>query len=82
MTLAGHDFNLFKGPNGQMTVFSFLPTSQITSFSGDLMTFVEYLVAEQGLDNSQYLISTGAGTEAFTGVDAVFDVSEFSVTIV
>lgn len=64
-----------------MTVFSFLPTSQITSFSGDLKVFFDYLVSNQGLSKSQYLISAGAGTEAFTGKDAVFTVSDFSVVI-
>lgn len=80
--LAGHDFNLFKGPNGQMTVFSFLPAGQITNFNADLKDFFDYLVAEQNLDESQYLISAGAGTEAFTGTNAVFTVSDFSVEIV
>lgn len=64
-----------------MTVYSFVPASQIASFSGDLMDFFGYLVSEQSLDESQYLISAGAGTEAFTGTDAVFTVSDFSVVI-
>jgi len=80
-TLAGHSFNLFKGPNGSMTVYSFVATSTINDFSGDLKTFVDYLLKEQGFDDKQYLITTGAGTEAFTGKDAVFTVSEFSVTM-
>ncbi|CZT22308.1 related to Probable xyloglucan-specific endo-beta-1,4-glucanase A [Ramularia collo-cygni] len=81
VTLVGHEFSLFKGPNGQMTVFSFVPKSEIANFSGDLKAFVDYLVTKQGLDQSQYLISTGAGTEPFTGTNAVFNVSGYSVNI-
>lgn len=64
-----------------MTVYSFVPLSEITNFSGDVKDFLDYLVSDQGLDESQYLISAGAGTEAFTGTDAVFTVSEFSIVI-
>lgn len=64
-----------------MTVYSFVPASQITDFGSDLKEFLDYLVDEQSLDEGQYLISAGAGTEAFTGTNAVFTVSEFSVVI-
>lgn len=79
VNLAGREWNLFKGPNGPMTVYSFVGADSIPNFSGDLKTFVDYLVAEQGFDENQFLTSTGAGTEAFTGKDAVFTVSEFSI---
>lgn len=61
-TLAGHDWKLYKGPNGDTTVFSFIADSEITSFSGDIKTFLHYLVENEGLSNKQYLTSIGAGT--------------------
>lgn len=39
VTIAGVEWELFEGPNGQMTVYSFLPAdrAQQNSFEGDLM---------------------------------------------
>jgi len=68
VTLAGHSFELYSGPNGDTTVFSFVAVSEITSFTGDIMTFLTYLIDNQGLSKSQYLTSIGAGTEPFTYV--------------
>ncbi|KAF2120139.1 endoglucanase A precursor [Lophiotrema nucula] len=79
-TLAGTSWKLYKGTNGQMTVFSFVASSQVTSFSGDLMDFFKYLETNQGLSSSQVLQSVGAGTEPFTGSNAVLTVSGFSLT--
>lgn len=43
------DRNLFVGSNGANNVFSFLPTSgTITSFSGDINTFFQVIVAQLG----------------------------------
>lgn len=66
VTLAGTTWKLYKGPNGSTTVFSFVAESQQTNFSGDLKTFLQYLISNQGLPSSQYLTSIGAGTEPFT----------------
>lgn len=66
VTLAGNSFKLYKGPNGSTTVFSFVAVSEVTSFSGDIKTFLQYLITNQGLSSSQYLTSVGAGTEPFT----------------
>lgn len=65
-TIDGHTFKLYSGPNGDTTVYSFVAESEITSFSGDIMTFLDYLVSNEGLSSSQYLTSIGAGTEPFT----------------
>jgi xyloglucan-specific endo-beta-1,4-glucanase len=82
VTIASHTFNLYKGPNGDTTVYSFLPTSgEITSFSGNLMEFFTYLIDNEGLSSSQYLTSVGAGTEATEGTNAVFTVSSYSATV-
>lgn len=81
VTLAGNSFKLYKGPNGSTTVFSFIADSQITSFSGDVKTFLSYLTTNQGLPTSQYLTSIGAGTEAFDGSNAKFTVSEYCLVV-
>lgn len=79
--VAGQTWDLYKGPNGQMTVFSFLATSTVNDFSGDMLDFFDYLAENQGYDTSQYLLSAGAGTEPFTGSDAVFTTSGYSISV-
>ena len=71
-TIGSNKFNLYKGPNGSTTVFSFVRSgSDVTNYSGDLNAFFTYLEQNQGLSSSQYLVSIGAGTEPFTGSNAV-----------
>lgn len=79
--IAGQSWKLYKGPNGQMTVFSFVATSTVNDFSGDMKDFFDYLAENQDYDESQYLLSAGAGTEPFTGSDAVFTTSEYSIAV-
>ncbi|KAF8956561.1 concanavalin A-like lectin/glucanase [Flammula alnicola] len=69
ISLAGHTWNLYSGSNGSNNVFSFLPTggATITSFSGDLNTFLKYLTANQGVSTSQFLTTAQGGTEATSG---------------
>ncbi|KAF7193169.1 putative xyloglucan-specific endo-beta-1,4-glucanase A [Pseudocercospora fuligena] len=80
-TIAGINFNLYKGPNGQMTVYSFVASSTANTFDGDLKDFFDYLVSNQGFSESQYLISAGAGTEAFEGSDVIFTTSKYSISV-
>jgi xyloglucan-specific endo-beta-1,4-glucanase len=80
-TLAGSSWKLYSGLNGSMKVFSFVAGSSVASFSGDLMEFVRFLESSQGLSGSQVLQSVGAGTEAFTGRDAVLTVGAFSLSV-
>ncbi|KAJ8109610.1 hypothetical protein OPT61_g7332 [Boeremia exigua] len=80
VTIAGKQFKLYKGPNGQMTVFSFVATSEIKSFNGDVNEFLVYLRNSQGLPGSQILQSVGAGTEPFSGSNAVFTTTAFSLS--
>lgn len=79
--IAGHTWDLYKGPNGQMTVLSFVAPSNVQDFSGDLMDFFDFLVEDQGFDTSQYLKSAGAGSEPFEGTNAVFTTSAYSISI-
>lgn len=81
VTVAGKSFTLYKGMNGSMTVFSFVADSNTESFEGDLMDFIDYLTANQGLNKSQYIKSIGAGTEPFTGSDAKFTTSALSLSM-
>lgn len=82
-TIAGQKWNVYKGPNGDMTVFSFLPADgkQIKSFNGDVNLFFSYLIKEQGLPSSQFLKSVGAGTEPTLGKDATFTTTGYSVKV-
>jgi len=80
-TVAGRAWNLYKGTNGQMTVFSFVAPSNVQSFSGDLKAFVTYLVGSQGLPASQILQSIGAGTEPFVGSNAKFTTTAYTASL-
>ncbi|KAF2642088.1 endoglucanase A precursor [Massarina eburnea CBS 473.64] len=80
VTLAGKSWKLYYGLNGSMKVYSFVASSQVTSFSGNLMDFFNYLISDQGLSSSQILTSAGAGTEPFSGTNAVLTTTAFSLT--
>ncbi|KUI67255.1 Xyloglucan-specific endo-beta-1,4-glucanase A [Cytospora mali] len=80
-TIGGHSFKLYSGPNGDDTVYSFVATETIESFSGDMMDFFSYLVDNEGVSDSYYITSLQAGTEPFTGSDAVFSTSAYSLTV-
>ncbi|OHW90910.1 glycoside hydrolase family 12 protein [Colletotrichum incanum] len=80
-TVAGRTWNLYKGVNGQMTVFSFVAPSNVQNFSGDLKAFITYLVNSQGLPSSQILQSIGAGTEPFVGSNAKFTTTAYTASL-
>lgn len=81
VTISGSEWDVWVGPNGQMTVYSFVAKSTVKSYNGDLLDFFKYLVKNQGLDNSKYLKTVQAGTEPFTGA-AELTVSSYSVAVV
>lgn len=80
-TIGGYTFSLYSGPNGDTTVFSFVSSSTITSFSGDMMDFFDYLTNNQGVSTSNYITSVQAGTEPFSGQNAVFTTSAYSISV-
>lgn len=80
-TIGGVSFDLWSGKNGNMQVYSFVASSEAQSFSGDLLDFFQYLEQNQGLQSSLYLTDVQAGTEPFTGSDAEFTTSTYSVTV-
>ncbi|KAI8634278.1 family 12 glycosyl hydrolase [Xylariaceae sp. FL1651] len=80
-TIAGVSWKLYDGYNGAMHVYSFVASSQVTNFSGDLKAFLTYLNTNRGMPTSQYLTSLGAGTEPFTGSNAVLTTTAYSVAV-
>ncbi|KAF8588001.1 glycoside hydrolase family 12 protein [Ramaria rubella] len=79
--VAGHSWNLWKGPNANWEVFSFVSASgDITDFNADLNDFFTYLISDQGVSASQFVQAIQTGTEPFTG-SAVLDIASFSVAI-
>ncbi|CAI7575054.1 unnamed protein product [Penicillium bialowiezense] len=80
VTINGVNWKLYSGPNGAMTVYSFVAESTVTNFSGDLLEFFTYLEKNQGLSSSQYLTHVQAGTEPFTGT-ADLTVSSYSAVV-
>jgi xyloglucan-specific endo-beta-1,4-glucanase len=80
-TIAGVRWNLWYGSHSNMNVYSFTAPNNMQSYSGDLTAFTRYLSSNHGLPTSQILQSVGAGTEPFTGSNAVFRTSRYSVTV-
>ncbi|KAJ7188769.1 endocellulase [Mycena filopes] len=79
--VAGHTWNLWKGPNANWQVLSFVSAAgNINAFDVDLNDFFTYLVAQQGVASTQFVQSIQAGTEAFVGTANL--VSSYSVSIV
>ncbi|KZT64643.1 glycoside hydrolase family 12 protein [Daedalea quercina L-15889] len=81
LSIAGNAWDLYYGSNGYNYVYSFLPSSNITSFSGDVNLFLQYLTSEQSLPSSQYLTTFEAGTEATSGSDVTFNTAAYSAII-
>ncbi|KAH6707739.1 concanavalin A-like lectin/glucanase domain-containing protein [Leptodontidium sp. 2 PMI_412] len=81
-TILGTKWNLFKGPNGDTTVFSFVAPSNQGNFEGDLKLFFNYLTSSQGVSTSAVVTSLQAGTEPFTGSNAVFTTSKYTINVV
>lgn len=61
-SIGGYEWNLYSGPNGEMTVYSFVASIEITSFSGDIMDFYNYLIDNEGFPSTQYLKAISVGT--------------------
>lgn len=80
-TIGGISWNLYSGPNGATTVYSFVASREQTDFSGDINDFLTYLQQNEGLSSSQYLLSIQAGTEPFTGENAELKTTAYSVSL-
>ncbi|KPM45232.1 hypothetical protein AK830_g1347 [Neonectria ditissima] len=80
-TLLGSKWKLFKGKNEDVTVFSFVAEKNIGNFEGDLNEFYKYLTANQGISKDMVVTSLQAGTEPFSGSNAVLKVSQYTITV-
>ncbi|KXH34829.1 xyloglucan-specific endo-beta-1,4-glucanase A [Colletotrichum salicis] len=80
-TIAGTKWSLYSGPNGDTTVYSFVAPSQIKSFNGDLNLFFTYLTSKQGVAKTNVITSLQGGTEPFSGTNAVFTTSAYTLTV-
>ncbi|KAI1855694.1 hypothetical protein JX265_006098 [Neoarthrinium moseri] len=81
VTIGGNSYKLFYGLNGSTKVYSFVASSTITNFSGDLNLFFKYLTSSQGVPSSYYITSLQAGTEPFTGSNAVLTTTAYSISV-
>jgi len=77
----GITYNLYSGTNSGWKVLSFLPSRIVTSFSGDLMDFFNFLTSHGYMSASQYLTILQAGTEPTSG-RATLTTSRYSVSLV
>ncbi|KAL8942981.1 MAG: hypothetical protein Q9216_001337 [Gyalolechia sp. 2 TL-2023] len=80
-TIGGTAFNLIKGHNGNVIVYSFVAKSTTTNFSGDLVAFYRYLQANWQLSSGQYLQTLQAGTEVFTGSGAKMTTTGYTIKV-
>lgn len=81
VNIGGKDWDVFKGPNNQLTVYSFLPPQEIREYQGDMKEFFSWLISLGEIPDWQILRSVGAGTEPFEGSNAVFSVLEYSASV-
>lgn len=81
VTINGASYKLYYGLNGNVKVYSFVASSNITNFNGDLNLFFKYLISSQGVPSSYYITSLQAGTEPFTGSKVVLTTSAYSISV-
>uniref|UniRef100_M4BGG1 Uncharacterized protein n=1 Tax=Hyaloperonospora arabidopsidis (strain Emoy2) TaxID=559515 RepID=M4BGG1_HYAAE len=79
--IAGVEWSVFSGPNGQMVVYSFVASKPSNNFEGDLMEFFDYLAKSQKFKMRQYLIKVECGMEPFIGKDVSLTVSKYSTVV-
>ncbi|CAH0052230.1 unnamed protein product [Clonostachys solani] len=80
--VGGRTWSLYSGLNGNMRVYTFVATSQISSFNADIKPFFNYLTNNHGFPaNSQYLLTLQFGSEPLTGDNARFIVGHWSGSV-
>ncbi|OBZ71677.1 Endoglucanase-1 [Grifola frondosa] len=81
ISLAGYTWNLWRGPNANWQVLSFVSADgNINDFNADLKDFFDYLIANQGVASTQFLQAIQTGTEPFVG-NATLLISNYSVDV-
>ena len=64
-----------------MPAYSFVAqSSPMKSYSGDLLSFFEYLKNAGFIDGTEYLQEMHAGTEPASGTNEVFTTSSFTLS--
>ncbi|KAI4155550.1 MAG: hypothetical protein LQ340_000941 [Diploschistes diacapsis] len=80
-TVGGQTWELWYGGSEQQT-YSFVASSPINSFSGDIKQFFDYLAQNHAFPaSSQYLINLQFGTEPFTGNQSTLTVSDWTASV-
>lgn len=81
ISVGGYTWNLYEGPNTYWETISFVTAEgNLNNFSSDLKDFFDYLVANYGVSDSDYLQAVESGTEPFTG-SATLYTSSFYVVV-
>jgi xyloglucan-specific endo-beta-1,4-glucanase len=60
---------------------AFVSSTNVTSFSGDILDFLNYLATNNGFPTSQYLNVLQGGTEAFVGTSVTLSTSQYSIAL-
>ncbi|CAA7260891.1 unnamed protein product [Cyclocybe aegerita] len=76
----GLTWQLWRGTVESWTTFSFVAPSELADFNQDLKPFFTYLVSNEGIPSSQYLVQAQAGTEPFVG-SATLATNSYSLAI-
>lgn len=77
----GVQWNLWYGGSGQQT-YSFVATSVVTDWSGDVKNFWNYLADNHGYPaSSQYLLTFQFGPEAISGGETTLSVSHWDAAV-
>ncbi|KAF9032915.1 glycoside hydrolase family 12 protein [Panaeolus papilionaceus] len=76
----GINWAVWRGTVQNWAVISFVPPYEIRNFSQDLKPYLNYLVNNQGVPASQYLVQAQAGTEPFVGT-ATVNVDWFTMSV-
>ncbi|KAA8651139.1 hypothetical protein EYZ11_013121 [Aspergillus tanneri] len=80
--IGGHTWEVWYGGSTQQTYSFVASNGPVTSFSGDIKNFWDYLTHNHGYPaSSQYLITLQFGTEPFTGGQSTLTVSKWSANV-
>jgi hypothetical protein len=80
VTIAGTQWDLYRGVVGSWNVFSYVRVQNATGVSFNIRDFTNDLVARGWMANSKYLTSVQAGTEVFIG-SGTLNTTSYSTTV-
>jgi len=79
-TVNGVTWTVYKGIIKTWVLISFLTPSETTNYNSDQKPFFDYLITNNTITGTQYLVQLQAGTEPFIG-SATLNTSSYSVSI-